>query len=112
MITAADAWAIFEFGSQMIALENPNKTIKWLALTKEEKAIWNDIAKELQKRAERKLKCQNCEEDAVYLIIDTKETRHDIQESHSCERCLGKLIGSVPPTKPEGPWHIYLIENN
>ncbi len=53
---------------------------------------------------------EGCHKEAAYMIFDTMETRYDLAETHSCVLHVGKLIGSVPPTDPTGPWTIYVID--
>lgn len=57
----------------------------------------------------RKCQMDGCGQDATFEIYDTNETRPDHGITDSCDKHVGELIGSVPPTKPVGPYHVYLI---
>jgi len=43
---------------------------------------------------------------ADWEITDEGERRPDLGVTYSCHEHLAELIGSVPPTKPVGPWTV------
>ena len=53
-------------------------------------------------------RCQvdDCGLPAVFEIIDSNEHRPDHCGTLTCENHLGHLVGSVPPTLPDGPWTV------
>jgi hypothetical protein len=53
-----------------------------------------------------------CTKNAEYEILDHKEERYDMGTTDACEEHVGELIGSFPPTKPNGPWTITVIHND
>jgi len=50
-----------------------------------------------------------CDKMAKFIVIDTGDSRKDVAETHACETHVGVLIGSVEPTKPKGPWSVYIL---
>lgn len=50
-----------------------------------------------------------CDAPAEFEIYDSNEHRADIGPVASCEKDVGGLIGSAPPTEPSGPWMVYAI---
>jgi hypothetical protein len=70
------------------------------------KAVRKCLALEATLRAGR---CQanGCGARAVFEIFDTNEQRPDHCGTLACQDHLGSLVGSVPPTEPEGPWTVY-----
>jgi len=50
-----------------------------------------------------------CESVATFEIWDENERRPDIGPTDSCEKHVGDLLGSVPPTEPIGPWRVMVI---
>jgi len=50
-----------------------------------------------------------CPDKAEFEIQDQGECRCDIAATDACEKHVGALIGSVPPTKPIGPLLIISI---
>ena len=54
--------------------------------------------------------CLECGKPAEFEIWDQNERRPDCGSTLACEQHVGVLLGSVPPTKPTGPWAVYAIE--
>jgi len=68
---------------------------------------WRALIAEAEATKVEKCQVEGCGKDAVFAIFDTQERRPDITGTLACEDHLGSLIGSVPPTSPDGPWSIY-----
>ncbi len=51
-----------------------------------------------------------CDKAAEFEIYDSNDKR-DCNYTHACTDHVGHLLGSVPPTKPDGPWTIVIITN-
>ena len=48
-----------------------------------------------------------CDREADYEIVDTNEPRSPEAFTQACVDHVGALLGSLPPTKPTGPWSVY-----
>lgn len=53
-----------------------------------------------------------CDDAAEFEIWDGNEQRPDVAPTDACERHVGFLLGSVPPTKPTGPWRVCCIADD
>ena len=51
-----------------------------------------------------------CDKPAEFEIWDTNERRPECGSTEACITHVGELLGSLPPTKPTGPWTIFCIE--
>ena len=52
-----------------------------------------------------------CGKPATFEIYDENERRPDCACTDACDDHVGRLLGSVPPTNPIGPWRVIAIED-
>lgn len=62
------------------------------------------------KRAVSRICCfLNCGQPSEFEIWDEGEQDPHMGGTDACEAHVGALIGSVPPTEPNGPWTVRCI---
>jgi hypothetical protein len=53
-----------------------------------------------------------CPKDAEFIVIDESDCDPYTRETHSCDRCVGALLGhcTIGTVSGPGKWSIYPIE--
>ena len=74
------------------------------------KHVWREIADLRQLAEPRSPECCECSGPAEFEIFDHNERRPDCGSTLACEKHVGSLLGSVPPTKPTGPWTVVALD--